>query len=121
MYVYIVISAVARDMAPAFVELYYHAHALRPMLAAAMHRCFKHTLFAPCSPGRHSSMILLTEIKSAFVKAALGIGRHTAVAVGLFQISAYLFEIRLISMVFGPLEIIHHHWPYGHGCHSEGI
>ena len=83
MYVYIVISAISRDMAPAFVELYDHTDALRPILPAAMHCGFKHTLLAPCGPGRYSRIFLLAEIKSAFVQSALGIRRHAAVAVGL--------------------------------------
>ena len=76
-----------------------------------MHCCFKHTLFAPRSPGLDCSVILVAEIETAFVQAALGIGRNAAVAVGLLKISADLFEICLILLVFGPLEIVHHHGP----------
>ena len=76
-----------------------------------MHRCFKHTLFAPRSPGLDCSVILIAEIESAFIQSALGIGSNATVAVGLLEISTYLSEIRLILLVFGPLEIVHHHGP----------
>ena len=82
-YVHIVVPTIARDVAPRFVELHYHAHALWPMSAAGMHCGFKHALFGPCGPGHHSRMLLFAEIKSAFVQSSLGVGRHTAVAVGL--------------------------------------
>jgi hypothetical protein len=108
---HIMIAAVARDMAPGFMELHYHGRALGPMLAAGVYRCFKHTLFAPSSPGLHGRMLLIAEVKTAFIQSTLGVGRNAAVAVGLLEISADLFEILLILFMFGPLEIIHHHRP----------
>jgi hypothetical protein len=76
-----------------------------------MYRGFKHALLAPRSPGLHSSVFLIAEVKTAFIQPALGIGRNATVAVGLFKISAHLLEILLILFMFGPLEIVHHHGP----------
>ena len=76
-----------------------------------MYCCFKHTLFAPRSPGLDCSVILIAEIETAFVQTALGVRCYAAVAVGLLEISANLFQILLVLFMFGPLEIIHHHGP----------
>ena len=119
--VYVMIATVTRYVAPGLMELYDHAHVWWPVLTAAMYRGFEHTLFAPGRPGLHRGVFLLAEIKPAFIQPTFGVRCYAAVAVGLLEISAYLFEIRLISIVFGPLEIIHHHWPYGHGSHSVRI
>lgn len=91
------------------------------MRAAGVNSRFKHTLLGPGSPGRHSRVILITEVEFTFVQTVLGTRGYATVAVGLLEISADLFEVILVFVMFGPLEIVHHHWPCGHRNHSVRI